>query len=88
VKTPASGRQPRLGELSGIQRDDGVSYRPFGSAELRTLVPDDLAVLLTEALRGIGASGSRAAIESYRPLPRPATRLIGRDEDVARWDLS
>ena len=50
LKAPAPKRQPRLDELiARIQRDDSVSYRPFGTAdELRTLVADDLAVLLTE----------------------------------------
>ena len=50
LKAPAPKRQPRLDELiARIQRDDSVSYRPFGSAdELRTLVADDLAVLLAE----------------------------------------
>jgi hypothetical protein len=87
VKTPASGRQPRLGELIAlIQRDDGVSYRPFGSAEeLRTLVADDLAVLLTERFEAsaeapVGPPGSAP----FPALPHPATRLVGRDEDVAR----
>ncbi len=86
VKTPAPERQPRLAELiAGIQRDDSVSYRPFGCAdELRTLVADDLAVLLTERF----AASAEAAVEPrsrpIAPLPRPATRLIGRDRDVAQ----
>src|SRR5215207_7690508 len=50
VKTPAPHRQSRLSELiDRIQRDDRVSYRPYqGADELRSLVADDLAVLLTE----------------------------------------
>jgi predicted ATPase len=86
VKTPAPERQPRLAELiARIQRDDSVSYRPFGTAdELRTLVADDLAVLLTERF----AASVEAAVEPrsrpIAPLPRPATRLIGRDRDVAQ----
>jgi hypothetical protein len=87
VKTPAPERQPRLVELiTRIQRDDSVSYRPFGTAdELITLVADDLAVLLTERF----AASAEAPVGSPRsphiaPLPRPATRLIGRDRDIAQ----
>ncbi len=87
LKTPAPERQPRLTELiAQIQRDDSVSYRPFSTAdELRTLVADDLAVLLTERF----AASAEAPVEAPRssriaPLPRPVTRLIGRDRDIAR----
>ena len=87
LKTPAPERQPGLTELiARIQRDDSVSYRPFGTAdELRTLVADDLAVLLTERF----TASAEASAESHRlvavpPLPRPPTRLIGREGDVAK----
>ncbi len=87
LKMPAPERQPRLDKLiARIQRDDGVSYRPFSTAdELRTLVADDLAVLLTERFAA-SAEASVGLPRSSRiaPLPRPATRLIGRDRDVAR----
>jgi predicted ATPase len=86
VKTPAAGRQPRLGELiARIQRDDSVSYRPFGSADdLRTLVADDLAVLLTERFAVSAATPVEPPRSRIAPLPRSATRLIGRDRDLAR----
>jgi hypothetical protein len=87
LKMPAPERQPRLNELIvRIQRDDRVSYRPFSTAdELRTLVADDLAVLLTERF----AASAEARVGPPRssriaPLPRPATRLIGRDQDVTQ----
>src|SRR5579875_3434951 len=50
VKSPAPDRQPRLAELLlQIQGDDRASYRKFETAdELRELVENDLAVLLTE----------------------------------------
>src|SRR5262249_2098791 len=46
----ADTREARLGELiTRIQADDRVSYRAFADAdELRELVKDDLAVMLTE----------------------------------------
>ena len=85
IKAPAPNRQPRLTELIARIQGADVSYRPFGSAdELRTLVADDLAVLLTERF----AASVEAAVEPrsrpIAPLPRPTTRLIGRDTDVAQ----
>ena len=85
IKAPAPNRQPRLTELIARIQGADVSYRPFGSAdELRTLVADDLAVLLTERF----AASVEVAVEPRSrptaPLPRPTTRLIGRDTDVAQ----
>jgi hypothetical protein len=79
IKMPAPTREPELATLlDRIRRDDRASYRPFNDAdELRSLVADDLAVLLTERF-------ASAASGADQVLPRPATRLIGRDEDVDR----
>lgn len=87
LKVPAPDREQRLSDLiERIQRDDGVSYRPFGDAEeLGSLVADDLAVLLTERFSATDAEAAvRSAPISLPPLPRPPTALIGRDRDVAR----
>jgi predicted ATPase len=87
LKRPAPKRQPRLDELiARIQRDDSVSYRSFGTAdELVTLVADDLAVLLTERFAASVATPVEPPRSSrIAPLPRPTTRLIGRDQDLAR----
>jgi Cdc6-like AAA superfamily ATPase len=85
IKTPAPDRQPRLRELIGRIQGDDVSYRTFGaSEELRTLVADDLAVLLTERFAAAAEAPAEPRAAPFPPLPRPATRLIGRDTDVAR----
>jgi predicted ATPase len=87
IKSPAPNREPQLAKLiARIEGDDRASYRPFSDPEeLRALVADDLAVLLTERF---SASAAPADVPSWSetlsPLPRPPTRLIGRDEDVAR----
>jgi len=85
IKTPSPRREPRLANLiDRIQRDDRVSYRPFSDAdELRSVVADDLAVLLSErysASPSVAASRSRAPA----PLPHPPTRLVGRGDEVVR----
>jgi len=87
VKTPAPSRQPQLADLiASIQRDDQVSYRSFTDPEeLRTLVVDDLAVLLTEHfLASAEAPSGSSPSAPLPPLPHPPTRLIGREADVAR----
>ncbi len=50
IKGPAPEREPRLKELlDQIKSDDRASYKPFTSAaELRELLENDLALLLTE----------------------------------------
>jgi predicted ATPase len=87
VKRPAANREHRLSELiARIQRDDRVSYRPFtDAAELRSLVADDLAVMLTERfVASTTPPGERSLAKELAPLPRPPTRLIGRDDEVTR----
>jgi Domain of unknown function (DUF4062) len=82
IKEPAPKRESRLEKLiARIQADDEVSYRRFADAEeLRSLVADDLAVLLTERF-AVSAAQSK---EPARRVPRPLTRLIGREEDENR----
>jgi predicted ATPase len=87
IKAPATNRQSRLTEMIARIQQDNVSYRPFSTAdELPTLVADDLAVLLTE--RFAATEAPEAPVGPPRPapvqtLPRPVTRLIGRDTDIA-----
>ena len=86
IKTPAPKREPRLQALlSRVESDDEVSYRRFASAdELRSFVADDLAVLLTERFEGTAARPSAPARGAIGRVPRPLTRLIGREADVTR----
>ncbi len=85
IKAPAPNRQPRLTELIARIQGADVSYRPFGSAdELRTLVADDLAVLLTERFAASMETAVEPRSRPIAPPPRPTTRLIGRDTDVAQ----
>jgi len=89
VKSPAPQRDPRLAKLLARIRDDGsVSYQHFSTrAELRRLVEDDLAVLLSERFEMTRPrDGARAAEEAplARALPVPVTPLVGRDQEAAR----
>ena len=86
IKTPAPNREPQLAKLiERIRRDDRASYRSFSDPdELRSLVADDLAVLLTERFSDTTPRAGASWSQTLPSLPRPPTRLIGRDEDVAR----
>jgi hypothetical protein len=84
IKAPAPKREPRLEALIlRIQSDDEVSYRLFaGADELRSFIADDLAVLLTERFER-SVRPDEPARQGAR-IPRPLTRLIGREADVTR----
>ncbi|MFC0616779.1 tetratricopeptide repeat protein [Deinococcus budaensis] len=93
VKTPAAQREARLaGLIEQIQRDDQASYRPFaGAEELRELLENDLALLLTErfdlARAGAGPQPQDAPPEvppPPAPLPQPLTSLVGREAQLQR----
>jgi predicted ATPase len=96
VKHPAPDRDPRLARLLGRIRDEGdVSYQRFSDpAELRRLVGNDLAVLLSERFSqgraGEAGPGGEAGEMDQPPamlpparLPTPPTPLLGREQDVA-----
>ena len=86
VKGPAPHREDRLSALlAEIRSDERVSYKRFvDAAELKDLVQDDLALLLTESFESSGISGSQAAgPASIRTnLPVQATRFVGRGSAV------
>ena len=86
VKGPTPGRVPRLTELLARIRDGGeVSYQHFSDpAELRQLVENDLAVLLSERFemtQAPEAGPDEAPLAGA--LPVPATPLLGRDREAA-----
>ncbi|HEY4687806.1 MAG TPA: DUF4062 domain-containing protein [Anaerolineae bacterium] len=85
IKGPAPDREPGLVKLlDAIKSDERVSYKPFTSAaELRDLVENDLALLLTERFEATQPIPSQAAERRRSNVPIPPTRLIDRDEELA-----
>jgi predicted ATPase/Tfp pilus assembly protein PilF len=88
IKTPAAERETGLNKLLGkIKNDDRVSYKYFSSAqELRQLVENDLALLLTERfevseLKLGEPSDQQEFIHSN--LPAQVSSFIGRENELA-----
>src|SRR5512143_3628938 len=69
IKAPAPEREPRLKELlERIRGDDRVSYKPFSTSdELRDLIENDLAMLLTEHYE-MSQAVDTAPVEPTPPL--------------------
>ena len=93
VKHAPERRDERLEELLGQIRDGGVSYRSFeGPDELRELLENDLALLLSERFETVGdatvdvrARTAPAPPEREPPghrLPSPPSALIGRADEL------
>jgi predicted ATPase len=85
----ATTREARLDELIGrIQSDDKVSYRRFrDAAELKQLVQDDLALMLTERFTSSEAQGSRGGDESAPLAPPPYVAPVERGDLIGREEL-
>jgi len=89
IKAPAPDREPRLKELlDKVRNDDRVSYKPFSTPdELRDLIENDLALLLTErfAISRSEAAASEPIIEAAprHNLPLQLTHFIGRERELA-----
>jgi predicted ATPase len=86
VKAPAPGREPGLAKLLDRVRDDDRScYRSFETAdELRELVENDLALVLTESFAE--ARAPRAAElprSAHDNLPVQRGSLVDRTQEVA-----
>ena len=84
LKQPAPDRDARLSELlNRIRADDTASYKSFSTpAELRDLIANDLALLLTESFESIQAPAPVATEVRRNNLPVPPTTLIGRQAEL------
>jgi predicted ATPase len=94
LKSSAPDREPRLIKLlDQIRRDDRVSYKPFSTAaELRDLIENDLAMVLTERFEmgrtDTGAPHKPSTAIYPHNLPTPPTPVIGREKELATlYDL-
>src|SRR5262249_50598843 len=88
VKAPAPAREPGLAALlERVRAADGASYKPFQTAaELRGLLADDLALLLTErfaAARAGPAAPGGAAGRRGEPRPVPRRAPVDRTGELA-----
>jgi len=79
IKEPALDREERLSALiRRVEEDAGPAYRTFSTVEeLRKLVGDDLALLLTERFHA-----SVDGPEQRSALPARTTSFVGRDEEL------
>jgi predicted ATPase len=79
IKEPAGEREDRLRTLiRRIEDESGPAYRTFSRAEeLRALVADDLAVLLTERFQT-----STDGREEPSALPARTTSFVGREQEL------
>jgi predicted ATPase len=86
VKRPAPEMEPRLAEvLRSLEGDGGPSYKPFTTPdELRELLLDDLALLLTERFHPERRTPSAAREPSN--LPAPTSSFVGRGTELAQLD--
>lgn len=94
IKEPAEREERLRGLLDAIRNDDDVSYKAFSTPdELRALVQDDLALMLTERFAApVPSAGAPARAPDVFPVqPTPfvgrvreveAIRRLLRDEDV------
>lgn len=82
IKKPAPQQEPRLlALLDRIRAEDVASYQHFVTPdELRDLVANDLALLLTEHF---AATIETPAPESPAPLPVQRCRLVDREQEIS-----
>src|SRR5207248_661695 len=88
VKAPAPACEPGLQALlRRIEADDTASYKPFATPdELRELIENDLALLLTERFEQAQAATTAPAATSERRrtnLPVQRSPLLGRKQELA-----
>jgi hypothetical protein len=85
VKSPSPDREARLTQmLARIANDADVSYQHFSDpGELRDLVINDLAVLLSERFEMARPGGPAEDAPLAGALPAPSTPLVDREQEVA-----
>jgi predicted ATPase len=88
IKNPAPDREPALvGLLDHIKNNNSSSYTSFSTlAELKELVQNDLALLLTEKFETVYRKEQAPAEIRKLPLtnvPIPRNPLIGREKELA-----
>ena len=87
IKSPAPDREAHLKTLlDRIRNDDQVSYKAFASPdELRALIENDLAMMLSEGFEATQISEVAVSDETVprHNLPLPPTKLIGRTTELA-----
>ena len=87
LKEPAPERQPTLGRFLQRVQDSNVSYKSFKSdEELKSLLQDDLAIMLTERFVSAGHAPVHYEEEAADPLPiipRDTSALVGRSDEIA-----
>ena len=84
IKKPAPARDDQLRAfIDRIRASAEVSYRSFAdAAELRGLLADDLAVLLSERFQAPPSEVKRLTVK----LPTPVDRFIGREREMGELE--
>jgi predicted ATPase len=88
IKEPAPERESRLNDLLlKIMDDNTVSFKLFSTpAELRELIQDDLALMLTERfqiVQGGVAPSQPPSSKRLENIPVPTTPIIGRQVELS-----
>jgi len=83
IKQTDDGRQPELERLLREIQHSEVSYKKFSTHdELKELVENDLAILLSERFdAGFSSNDQNLQIKKKCFLPSPRTSLIGREKE-------
>lgn len=89
VKTPAPEREPALRALlDRVRADDHTSYKAFSTlAQLRRLIEDDLALLLSERFAAQPAPAPAPAVApdgvpTSASVPASTSSFVGREQEI------
>ena len=79
IREPAPRREPRLAAMLERIGSDGLSYHRYrDAAELRSLVVDDLAILLSERFGAAPSIDAGPTLGARGQLPAMPNRFVGR----------